>query len=35
VLVDGRFVKRDGRLVHHDLTALRRAGTELARRVLG
>jgi 5-methylthioadenosine/S-adenosylhomocysteine deaminase len=34
VLVDGRFIKRDGALVHHDLAALRRSGTRLARRVL-
>jgi 5-methylthioadenosine/S-adenosylhomocysteine deaminase len=34
VLVAGRFVKRDGRLVDHDLAALRAAGAELAARVL-
>jgi 5-methylthioadenosine/S-adenosylhomocysteine deaminase len=34
VLIDGRVVKRDGRLVHHDLAALRAAASELARRAL-
>jgi cytosine/adenosine deaminase-related metal-dependent hydrolase len=34
VLVDGAIVKRDGKLVHHDLLALRQAADELARRVL-
>jgi 5-methylthioadenosine/S-adenosylhomocysteine deaminase len=34
VLVDGRVVKRAGRLLDHDLPALRHAGRELARRVL-
>ncbi|WP_327085052.1 amidohydrolase family protein [Nonomuraea sp. NBC_01738] len=34
VLVDGHIVKRHGLLVHHDLTALRTAGLELARRAL-
>jgi hypothetical protein len=34
VLVDGRFVKRGGRLLDLDLRALRHAGRELARRVL-
>ncbi|MEV6280274.1 amidohydrolase family protein [Nocardia sp. NPDC051832] len=34
VLVDGRVVKRHGHLVHHDLTALRTAGIELAHRTL-
>jgi cytosine/adenosine deaminase-related metal-dependent hydrolase len=34
VLVEGRFVKRDGTLVHHDLAALRHAGAQLARRLL-
>ncbi|MEU4423432.1 amidohydrolase family protein [Actinoplanes sp. NPDC024001] len=31
VLVDGRAVKRDGKLLHLDLPGLRRAGTDLAR----
>jgi hypothetical protein len=34
VIVDGRVVKRDGRLLHLDLAALRTAGLELARRAL-
>jgi cytosine/adenosine deaminase-related metal-dependent hydrolase len=34
VIVDGRIVKRAGRLVEHDLAELRAAATELARRVL-
>lgn len=34
VIVDGHIVKRDHRLVNLDLTALRRAGRALARRVL-
>lgn len=34
VLVDGRVVKRDGRLVDHDLAALRAAGDAVARRTL-
>ncbi len=34
VLVDGRVVKRDGHLVHHDLAQLRAAASELGRRVL-
>ncbi|MGN9892337.1 amidohydrolase family protein [Micromonospora sp. L31] len=34
VLVAGRFVKRHGRLVDHDLAALRAAGADLATRVL-
>lgn len=34
VLVDGRVVKRGGRLLDHDLAALRAAGRQLARRVL-
>jgi cytosine/adenosine deaminase-related metal-dependent hydrolase len=34
VLVDGRVVKRAGRLLDHDLHALRDAGRQVARRVL-
>jgi cytosine/adenosine deaminase-related metal-dependent hydrolase len=34
VLIDGRIVKRDGRLVDHDLAALRAAADDVARRVL-
>lgn len=34
VLVDGRYVKRDGRLLDHDLSTLRATADEVARRVL-
>lgn len=34
VIVDGRVLKRDGRLLHLDLPALRTTGLELARRAL-
>lgn len=33
VIVDGRLVKRDGRLVDLDLAALRHAGRELSHRM--
>jgi 5-methylthioadenosine/S-adenosylhomocysteine deaminase len=34
VLVDGQIVKHNGRLVNHDLSALRSVATQLARRIL-